>query len=707
MPLFAQAHGPPDRRRLLGALLGAALALTGFAGAASVRPAVARADAPQTETRAAFIVDLAEALCLQPDNTAAQKYSDLPASDPDYGLVMAATDLGWIWGFPDGTFRPKAGLTREQMAKIEIIALGLQPQAEQLANQRPAYADWDMIGHWAWGDVNEATSMGLLRGFTDQTFGPASTFTTAEAQDVIAQLAAYLLKPPTVTGVVPSQGTDGTEVTVSGTGFCHATGVSFGNTAATSYDVKSVSDLIAVAPPGSGTVDVSVTTGKGTSPAVPQDHYTYIVPESGAGPSPTPPGPTDVALVGAHYDSQDGDFTLEFSGPVSAASLQDADFVLSDGAATDTLGTMGTVSGSGTASLTTPLSGDQLLTLGDEIQLAAGQGDVSATRGADLVQTAPVPITGIPALTSAEFLPSPEGDDLPQADLYLTFTEPVQGSGTVASDVYVTNGDSLGTVLGVSGSGTNTLDLTLQEGYAPDPFPAPGDSVALDVYQHDITDGAGMAVQPTAPVPVDFAAILDASYDPGSHQLTIDFFDNVTATSVSAADFVLAPGGDSLGTVVGVDGSGTQTLTLTLSGESLSGADTISLAQGQEDIVDAGSGLPAFPSPPVDISGFPTNVTGATYSQSTGVLTVTFSSWVYAYSVAAADFTLGSTNAGDTLGSGVASYGSPTDQITMTLTGAVIQSGDTLTVASGQYDMWDLNYNALGPGTPVPITVDP
>ena len=693
MPLFIQAHGPPTRRRALGVLLGAALALAAFAGSTAAPGGIAHADASPPETRSAFIVDLAEALCLQPDDTAAQKYSDLAPGDPDYGYIMAATDLGWVWGFPDGTFQPGAGLTREQMAKIEIIALGLQPQAAKLANRRPPYTDWDTIGHWAWGDVNEATAMGLLKGFTDQTFGPASTFTATEAQDVIAQLAAYLLKAPTVTAVDPSRGQDGTEVTVSGTGFCHATGVSFGGTAATSYDVKSVSDLTAVAPPGSGTVDVTVTTGKGTSPTSAADQFTYVV---------YPSGPRDVTLTGAHYDSTDGDFTLQFSGDVTASALQGADFVLSD--AQDTLGDLGTVSGSGTSTLTTPMSGDQILTLGDEIQLASNQSDLAGV-GADLVQTPPVPITGIPALTSADAVEIPESLSLPYGALalYLGFTEPVQALATLSSDLQVPSGDSAGPSSAISGSGTDTLVLTL-ESYSL----APGDSVAMAAYQHDVVDGAGMAVQPTAPVPIDFATLADASYDAGSHQLTLDFNGNVTASALTASDFDLSPAGDSLGTVQSLSGSGTQTLTLTLSGESLSGADTIDLAPGQVDIVDQTAGVPVASTSPVDVMGFDTFVTAAAYSTSTGVLTVTFNSWVRPFTVSGSDFTMPTANVGDSLGTGTLSLpGDWVTQIALPLEGASITSGDTLQVASGQSDIPDSNFDSLQPTTPVPIQIDP
>jgi len=80
---------------------------------------------------------------------------------------------------------------------------------------------------------------------------------------------------PTLTSVSPSSGSvaGGTSVTLSGTGFTGATAVSFGATAATSFTVNSSTQITAVAPAGTGTVSVTVTTAGGTSNGL---SYTYI-----------------------------------------------------------------------------------------------------------------------------------------------------------------------------------------------------------------------------------------------------------------------------------------------------------------------------------------------------------------------------------------------------------------------------------------------
>jgi len=94
--------------------------------------------------------------------------------------------------------------------------------------------------------------------------------------------------PPTVTGISPTSGTTagGTSVTVTGTGFNGATSVKFGATSAASYTVNSATQITAISPAGAaGTVDITVTTGGGTSVTGAADQFTFTVTPT---PTPTP-----------------------------------------------------------------------------------------------------------------------------------------------------------------------------------------------------------------------------------------------------------------------------------------------------------------------------------------------------------------------------------------------------------------------------------
>ena len=90
---------------------------------------------------------------------------------------------------------------------------------------------------------------------------------------------------PTVTNVTPNGGSTagGTKVTITGSGFCTATAVDFGSTAASSFVIISDTEMQAVTPAeAAGTVDVTVTNAFGTSATSPADHFTFVVTQSTA-----------------------------------------------------------------------------------------------------------------------------------------------------------------------------------------------------------------------------------------------------------------------------------------------------------------------------------------------------------------------------------------------------------------------------------------
>lgn len=121
---------------------------------------------------------------------------------------------------------------------------------------------------------------------------------------------------PSVTGIAPAMGPagGGTPVTVDGTNFSGpgwaVTGVSFGGVPAASYSVASATSLVAVAPPGSGVVDVTVSTraasdGYGeTSATTPADRFTAVPAPAVTGISPargSMKGGTPVTITGTGF----------------------------------------------------------------------------------------------------------------------------------------------------------------------------------------------------------------------------------------------------------------------------------------------------------------------------------------------------------------------------------------------------------------------
>jgi hypothetical protein len=84
---------------------------------------------------------------------------------------------------------------------------------------------------------------------------------------------------PVVGGVAPATGSPlgGTTVRITGTNLGGATAVKFGSVGASSFTVESETSIAAVAPPGAGTVDVTVTTPGGVSAAGRSDEFSYYI----------------------------------------------------------------------------------------------------------------------------------------------------------------------------------------------------------------------------------------------------------------------------------------------------------------------------------------------------------------------------------------------------------------------------------------------
>ncbi len=102
----------------------------------------------------------------------------------------------------------------------------------------------------------------------------------------------YLAAPapaPVVTGLDPAEGPESgkTPVTVRGSGFSGATQVLFGAAPGTDLTVLSDEELRITSPPGSGGVDVQVSTAEGMSEPSADDRFTYVA-------DPVPPVVTSI-----------------------------------------------------------------------------------------------------------------------------------------------------------------------------------------------------------------------------------------------------------------------------------------------------------------------------------------------------------------------------------------------------------------------------
>ena len=103
-------------------------------------------------------------------------YSDVKSGDWFNNAVSTLSNAGIISGYPDGTFRPNAPITRAEMAKVVALFAKLD-KSENLFN--------DIAGHWAEAYIRLAAGNGWIAGYPDGSFKPQQNITRAETMTMI------------------------------------------------------------------------------------------------------------------------------------------------------------------------------------------------------------------------------------------------------------------------------------------------------------------------------------------------------------------------------------------------------------------------------------------------------------------------------------------------------------------------------------------
>lgn len=150
-----------------------------------------RYDPDQPITRAEFAVLLERALGLKIPSGIAF-FTDIKAAQWFSGSVQAAYSYNLINGFPDGTFRPNAKLTREQaMLMISKAAqlTGLQSEQSSVIDEiLSPYTDQDEISSWAKKSFIENLQAGIISGRSSHSLAPKGMMTRAEAAVLVERL---------------------------------------------------------------------------------------------------------------------------------------------------------------------------------------------------------------------------------------------------------------------------------------------------------------------------------------------------------------------------------------------------------------------------------------------------------------------------------------------------------------------------------------
>ncbi|REJ08793.1 S-layer homology domain-containing protein [Halobacillus trueperi] len=150
-------------------------------------------------TRAEFTVFINKALELDETelDVSPDQFSDIQPEDWYYGPILTAYSQGLINGYPDGTFRPKEIISRQDMAVMIMNAA----DSKNVISERKelAFEDNDKIRDYAVESVERLTSLGIISGkqHKDGTlfFAPYDETSRGETAAVINRLLKVLYPP--------------------------------------------------------------------------------------------------------------------------------------------------------------------------------------------------------------------------------------------------------------------------------------------------------------------------------------------------------------------------------------------------------------------------------------------------------------------------------------------------------------------------------
>ena len=109
--------------------------------------------------------------------TSYNNYSDVQLGKWYNNPISTMSALGIIKGYPDGTFRPNAPITRAEFAAIAA-------RFDETA-RRGTTTFTDVYGHWAADEIAKAYDNNWIKGYPDGTFRPDRNITRAEAMTLI------------------------------------------------------------------------------------------------------------------------------------------------------------------------------------------------------------------------------------------------------------------------------------------------------------------------------------------------------------------------------------------------------------------------------------------------------------------------------------------------------------------------------------------
>jgi len=431
----------------------------------------------------------------------------------------------------------------------------------------PAETLYAALGSSSLHDITEGSNGECTKAF-DPGSGTSGCTTAEEEQDCADKLicraaagydgptgvgtpngtAAFAPPTPTVSTVSPAQGDLGTSVTIAGEHLAGVAAVKFGTASATGVVEDSATELTVTAPTHEpGQVDVTVTTGGGTSATSSSDQFTYLSNPAVASVTPsrgTTGGGTAVTIVGARLNEVE---VVEFGGV-------NATHVVEDSATEVTVTTPAHAPGQVDVTVRTPHGSSEATAL-DRFTYVSAPTVTAVEPGRGTVlggTTVTVKGTNLGEASAVEFGAASATNVVEDSATELTVTSPAHAEGRV--DVTVTTPG--GTSTSAAADEFEYLPLPVVEAVEPSEGPLGGGTLVI-VTGHDLDGATSVSFGAVSGTALDVRsseeiAITSPAHAAGAVDVTVT--GPAGSSNAVAADrftYVAAPASTSLPTITG------------------------------------------------------------------------------------------------------------------------------------------------------------
>lgn len=128
------------------------------------------------------------------------QWRQIPDPQPPEGEVELELEdhYAYLMGYPDGTVRPGAGITREEAASV-FFRLLTEESREKYLQRENAFTDVKS-SRWSNTAISTLTNAGILKGYSDGSFKPQKRITRAEFAALVSRFDTREIEDPIVFG---------------------------------------------------------------------------------------------------------------------------------------------------------------------------------------------------------------------------------------------------------------------------------------------------------------------------------------------------------------------------------------------------------------------------------------------------------------------------------------------------------------------------